>query len=89
MSFRRIERSDGISTGNPPIGGTMVKISAAIPLSCVTALAESARANDRSVSAVIRRALTEYLTSPSATGSRGPSESRTPLSQTGASELRV
>jgi hypothetical protein len=60
-------------------------ITAAIPARLRAGLEQSARANDRSMSAEVRRALTEYLTtSPSATGSRGPTESRTLLSQAGA-----
>jgi hypothetical protein len=60
-------------------------ISAVIPLYLRADLEQSARANDRSMSAEVRRALTEYLTtSPSAAGTRGPTESRTLPSQAGA-----
>lgn len=59
------------------------KISAAIPLQLRADLEQSARQNDRSLIAEVRRALTEYLDSASPSGNRGPTESRT-LSQTGA-----
>jgi ribbon-helix-helix CopG family protein len=59
-------------------------ITAAIPPHLRAGLEQSARANDRSMSAVVRRALTEYLTSPLGTGSRGPAGSRTRPSQADA-----
>jgi hypothetical protein len=43
-----------------PISGTMVKISAAIPSGLRDNLEEHARANERSMSAEVRCALTEY-----------------------------
>jgi hypothetical protein len=70
-----------------PIGGTVTKISAVLPSELATALEERARAEDRSASAVVRRALTEHLASPS--GSRGPTESRTPSSTVGAGERHL
>jgi Ribbon-helix-helix protein, copG family len=61
-----------------------MKISAVLPDALGAALEERARAEDRSASAVVRRAIIEHLqASPSVTGSRGPSESRTPSSQIG------
>jgi Arc/MetJ-type ribon-helix-helix transcriptional regulator len=62
----------------------MPKISAVVPDELSTALEERARAEDRSASAVVRRALVEHLISPSLTGSRVPTETRTLSSQTGA-----
>jgi hypothetical protein len=63
----------------------MLRVTASIPVELVAALEERARAEDRSASAVVRRAIAEHLqASPSVTGSRGPSESRTPSSQIGA-----
>ena len=62
----------------------MVKISAAIPSQLRDGLEQSARENDRSMSAEVRRALTEYLTSPPDAGSRVPAESRTLSSHVGA-----
>ena len=62
-----------------------MKISAVLPDALGAAREERARAEDRSASAVVRRAITEHLqASPSVTGSRSPSESRTPSSQIGA-----
>jgi plasmid stability protein len=49
------------SAALPPIGGTVVKISAVIPDALSAVLEQRARAEDRSMSAEIRRALTEYL----------------------------
>jgi hypothetical protein len=61
-----------------------MKISAVLPDALGVALEERARVEDRSASAVVRRALAEHLeVSPSLVGSRGPTESRTP-SQDGA-----
>jgi hypothetical protein len=54
-----------------------VKISAAIPDEPAVALEERARAEDRSASAVVRRALAEHLSS-AATLDLRPTESRTP-----------
>lgn len=60
-------------------------ITAQIPSPLRAGLEQSARENDRSLSAEVRRALTEFLTpSPSVVGSRGPTESRTHSSSTGA-----
>ena len=53
----------------------MVKISAAVPSQLRAGLEQSARENDRSLSAELRRALTEYLAP--LPGSRGPAGSRT------------
>jgi hypothetical protein len=62
-----------------------MKISAVLPDALGAALEERARAEDRSASAVVRRAIAEHLeVSPSLVGSRGPTESRTPSSQIGA-----
>jgi len=47
----------------------VTKISAVVPDEYVRSLEAQARAEDRSVSSVIRRAIAEHLTSPS--GSRG------------------
>ena len=62
----------------------MPKLSAVVPDELGATLEARARAEDRSVSAVIRRALVEHLISPSLTGSRVPTEARTLSSQTGA-----
>jgi hypothetical protein len=62
-----------------------MKISAVLPDALGAALEERARAEDRSASAVVRRAIAEHLqAAPSLVGSRGPTESRTPSSQIGA-----
>jgi len=53
------------------------KFSAVIPDELAGALEQRARAEDRSVAAEIRRALTAHLDSPSLRGSRNPAESRT------------
>jgi len=45
------------ATDRSPIGGTMTKISAVIPDDLDAALKERARAEDRSVGAVVRRAI--------------------------------
>jgi hypothetical protein len=61
-----------------------MKISAVLPDALGAALEERARAEDRSASAVVRRAIAEHLqAAPSLVGRRVPTESRTP-SQTGA-----
>jgi Ribbon-helix-helix protein, copG family len=61
-----------------------MKISAVLPEALGAALEERARAEDRSASAVVRRAIAEHLqVSPSLVGSRVPTASRTP-SQIGA-----
>jgi len=52
----------------------MTKISAAIPAWLLSDLEQTAKANDRSMSAEVRRALTAYLASPA--GSRNPAERR-------------
>ena len=63
----------------------MLRVTASIPVELVAALEERARAEDRSASAVVRRAIIEHLeAAPSLVGSRGPTESRTPSSQIGA-----
>jgi hypothetical protein len=64
-----------------PIGGTVTKVSAALPDALHASLEQSARENDRSMSAELRRALAHYLASPS--GSRTP-ESRPPSRRVGA-----
>ena len=51
-------------------------ITAQIPSSLRAGLEQSARENDRSLSAELRRALSEYL-APPLPGSRGPAGSRT------------
>jgi ribbon-helix-helix CopG family protein len=61
----------------------MVKISAAIPSRLRDNLEEHARANDRSMSAEVRRALTAYLTSGNSSRSV-LTEPRTLPSQAGA-----
>jgi ferredoxin len=58
-----------------------MKVSAVLPVELSAALVERARTEDRSASAVIRRALAEHLASPS--GSRTP-ESRPPSRCIGA-----
>ena len=55
----------------PPIGGTMKKLSAVIPDEHVRSLEARARAEDRSVSAVIRRAIAELLQASPSVGGRG------------------
>jgi hypothetical protein len=57
----------------------MPRVTASIPVELGAALEERARAEDRSASAVVRRALVEHLeVFPSLVGSRVPTESRTP-----------
>ena len=64
-----------------------MKISAVLPDALGAALEERARAEDRSASAVVRRAIAEHLQiSPSLVGGRVPTESRTPH---GAVEVRA
>ena len=59
------------------ICGTVMKIFGSDPLQLRAGLEQSARENDRSISAEVRRALAEYLASPFVPGSRGPAGSRT------------
>jgi predicted transcriptional regulator len=44
-----------------PIGGTMPKLSAVVPDDIAVALKKRARTEDRSVGAVIRRAIAEHV----------------------------
>ena len=66
----------------------MPRVTASIPVELGAALEERARAEDRSASAVVRRAIAEHLQVSPSVGSRGPSEARTLPSHTGAGGSR-